>query len=284
MAERRMFAKSIIDSDMFIDLPATARLLYFDLSMRADDDGFVNSPKKILRMTGASQDDLRVLISKQFIIPFDSGVVVIKHWYVHNYIRPDRYHETVYQNEKKQLVLDKNIYAKTEDSGRDTSGIPTVDQRYTNGKPTVDQTAYQRDTQVRLELGKVSVGEVSADPSTDVCDSGGVSREEGTAHTATLTREDVEREYKAICDRHGVTERSGFVDRFMSCYHRDVSADLKKWVLEDIQRGEYSRANKKAFRPAKTFQNFESSGTDWDNVADRVMEVQEMEALQYEQD
>ena len=87
MAERRMFAKTIIDSDAFIDMPVTARLLYYDLAMRADDDGFVNSPKKIMRMIGASQDDLSILIVKKFILPFDNGVVVIKHWRIHNYIR-----------------------------------------------------------------------------------------------------------------------------------------------------------------------------------------------------
>ena len=108
MAERRMFAKTIIDSDAFLDMPITARLLYYDLGMRADDDGFVNSPKKIMRMIGASDDDLRVLISKKFIIPFESGVVVIKHWRIHNYIRKDTYTETTYKDEKALLELDEN--------------------------------------------------------------------------------------------------------------------------------------------------------------------------------
>ena len=108
MAERRMFAKTIIDSDAFIDMPVTARLLYYDLSMRADDDGFVNSPKKIMRMIGASQDDLSILIMRKFIIPFDSGIVVIKHWRIHNYIRKDMYHETKYKEEKETLSLDEN--------------------------------------------------------------------------------------------------------------------------------------------------------------------------------
>lgn len=108
MAERRMFAKTIIDSDAFIDMPTTARLLYYDLSMRADDDGFVNSPKKISRMTGASDDDLRILAMKKFIIPFESGVVVIKHWKIHNYIRKDTYRETKYKDEKATLRLDEN--------------------------------------------------------------------------------------------------------------------------------------------------------------------------------
>ena len=108
MAERRMFAKTIIDSDAFLDMPVTARLLYYDLGMRADDDGFVNSPKKTMRITGASSDDMNILIMRKFIIPFDSGVVVIKHWRIHNYIRKDTYVETKYKDEKEKLMLDEN--------------------------------------------------------------------------------------------------------------------------------------------------------------------------------
>ena len=108
MAERRMFAKLIIDSDNFLDMPLTAQALYFHLAMRADDDGFVNNPKKIKRMIGAADDDLRLLTAKQFIIPFDSGVVVIKHWRLHNYIRKDTYKETMYSDEKLQLETKSN--------------------------------------------------------------------------------------------------------------------------------------------------------------------------------
>lgn len=108
MAERRMFAKTIIDSDAFLDMPMSARLLYYDLSMRADDDGFVNSPKKIMRMVGATQDDLGILAMRKFIIPFESGVVVIKHWKIHNYIRKDTYNETKYKEEKATLAFDEN--------------------------------------------------------------------------------------------------------------------------------------------------------------------------------
>lgn len=106
-----MFAKTIIDSDAFIDMPVTARLLYYDLAMRADDDGFVNSPRKIMRMIGASDEDLEVLVSKKFILRFDNGVVVIKHWFIHNYIRKDTYRRTPYTEEYSQLELDeKNAY------------------------------------------------------------------------------------------------------------------------------------------------------------------------------
>ncbi|MDT2427699.1 DnaD domain protein [Enterococcus avium] len=107
MAERRMFAKTIIDSDAFLDMPLSSQALYFHLSMRADDDGFINNPKKIQRMVGSSEDDLKLLIAKRFIIAFESGVIVIKHWKIHNYIQKDRYKPTMYQDEKSMLI-DKN--------------------------------------------------------------------------------------------------------------------------------------------------------------------------------
>lgn len=113
MADRRMFSKTIIDSDTFLDMPLSAQALYFHLSMRADDDGFINNPKKIQRMIGASDDDCRLLIMKQLIIAFDSGVIVIKHWRLHNYIQKDRYKPTLYQNEKSTLELDESkVYTK----------------------------------------------------------------------------------------------------------------------------------------------------------------------------
>jgi len=108
MAERRMFAKTIIDSDAFLDMPLSSQLLYFHLSMRADDEGFINKPKTIMRMVGAKDDDMNVLIIKKFIIPFESGVVVIKHWRIHNYLQNDRLTETKYKDEKSLLEFDNN--------------------------------------------------------------------------------------------------------------------------------------------------------------------------------
>lgn len=140
MAERRMFAKTIIDSDAFIDMPVTARLLYYDLGMRADDDGFVNAPKKIMRMVGASEDDMRILIARKFIIPFESGVVVIKHWRINNYLRSDRYKETTYKDEKKELtILENGAYRMSGIPG----GIPQTEERYTQnsiGKDSIDKS------------------------------------------------------------------------------------------------------------------------------------------------
>lgn len=106
MASKRAFSLSVIDSDAFLDMPLTAQALYFHLVMRADDDGFVDSPKKIQRIVRASEDDLRVLIGKQFLIPFDKGVLVIKHWRIHNVIRKDMYKPTLCVEEKAMLEED----------------------------------------------------------------------------------------------------------------------------------------------------------------------------------
>lgn len=108
MAERRMFAKTIVLSDAFLDMPLSARCLYFTLGMFADDDGFVNSPKGIMRQAGCSEDDMKVLLAKKFLLAFESGVIVIKHWRINNYLQKDRYNPTKYGDEKAKLSLDEN--------------------------------------------------------------------------------------------------------------------------------------------------------------------------------
>ena len=135
LAERRMFAKTIIDSDAFLDMPISARLLYYDLAMRADDDGFINSPKKIMKFVGATNDDMNILIMRKFIIPFDNGVVVIKHWRIHNYIRKDTYNETAYKEEKSMLELDENKAYRI-------ASQPSVDEPLTQVRLGKDSIGY----------------------------------------------------------------------------------------------------------------------------------------------
>ena len=152
MADRRMFSKTIIDSDAFLDMPLSTQALYFHLSMRADDEGFVNNPKKIQRMIGASDDDLKVLIGKNFIIPFDSGVVVIKHWRIHNWIRGDRLVPTNYKEERACLRVKEN--------GSYTF-CQTGDGHVTVKCQTSDSQMSAQDSIVQNSIGKVSIGEVS---------------------------------------------------------------------------------------------------------------------------
>lgn len=124
MAERRMFAKTIVLSDAFLDLPMSARCLYFTLGMFADDDGFVNSPRGIMRQCGASEDDMKLLLAKKFLLAFDSGVIVIKHWRINNYLRSDRYQGTKYIEEKESLIIDQNgAYVQPKQAGI-PGGIP----------------------------------------------------------------------------------------------------------------------------------------------------------------
>lgn len=158
MAERRMFAKTIIDSDAFLDMPLSTQALYFHLSMRADDDGFINNPKKIQRMVGCGDDDLKLLMVKRFILVFESGVIVIKHWKIHNYIQKDRYKPTLYQDEKAQIaVKETNAYTFIENLP-EPSETP-MEQPFEDVYPSCIHDGYSLETQVRLgkdRLGKDS--------------------------------------------------------------------------------------------------------------------------------
>lgn len=108
MAKKRMFTMQIVDSDSFLDMPLTAQCLYFHLNMRADDDGFIGNPKRVAKLVGCNDDDLKLLIAKRFVIGFENGVIVIKHWKMHNTIKSDRYSPTAYQDELRLLGIKEN--------------------------------------------------------------------------------------------------------------------------------------------------------------------------------
>ena len=114
MAQKRMFSKQITTSDAFMEMPASSQLLYFHLNMEADDDGFVSSPKKILKMVNGSDDDYKVLIAKQLLLKFDSGVCVIRHWRIHNCIQADRRTATMYSAEKASVTCVDGVYQSNE--------------------------------------------------------------------------------------------------------------------------------------------------------------------------
>ena len=150
MAERRMFAKTIIASDAFLDMPLSARCLYFALGMYADDEGFVNSPKSIARLIGASTDDMNILLVRRFLIAFPSGVCLIKHWRINNYLRSDRFQPTKYTEERNQIIVEENgAYALI--SERYTNGIPN------DGIPSIDENSLGKES-----LGKESIKELDA--------------------------------------------------------------------------------------------------------------------------
>ena len=162
MADKRMFSSKIIDSDAFIEMSPMARLLYFNLSLHADDDGFTNSARREMKIVGAQDSDLNELVDKRFVIRFDSGVVAIKHWRINNTIRSDRYKATTYTDEKSLLTIEPNG-AYTIKSEVNNNGIPSDNHKNIDGIPSDNQCVPQiRGGEDRLEedrLGEIRLGE-----------------------------------------------------------------------------------------------------------------------------
>lgn len=151
-----MISLQIADTDAFLDMPATSQLLYFHLTIRADDEGFVNNPKKISRLIGTQDDDLKVLVAKRFVLSFESGVVVIKHWLIHNTIRMDRFNKTVYQDEKNSLVIKEN-----------RSYTEMATNRQPNDNQLATQVKLSKDKLSQVKLNKVKKSKVNLQ--TEVC-------------------------------------------------------------------------------------------------------------------
>nr|DAZ79557.1 MAG TPA: replisome organizer [Caudoviricetes sp.] len=203
MAERRMFAKKITESDAFLDMPSSTQMLYFHLSMNADDDGFVNNPKKIQRMCGASDDDFKLLVAKSFVILFESGIIVIKHWKMHNYIQSDRYRPTDYVDEKSMLGVKKNKAYTLDESKMYTKCIQDV------------------------SVGKDSIGKVSIDKNSIVKDSKGESvRGEKAKRFIPPSVEEVE---QYCIERSNNIDAQSFIDFYESKGWMIGKNKMKDW-------------------------------------------------------
>lgn len=240
MAKRRMFSMDIIDTDNFLDMPATTQLLYFHLSMRADDDGFVSSPKGIIKLIGASEDDMKLLIGKQFAIRFDSGICVIKHWKIHNYIQKDRYRETIYQEEKLMMKEDIN-------------GAYLLDTECI-------QNVSKMDTQVRLgkdSLGKLSKEEecpelsheISGTPFIDLPKIGSVSQPD---KVHTVTEEDIaqyQEVYPNVDVKAELKKMKLWLDANPSKRKKNVKSFIARWLAKEQDKPQPKR--KKTFEEIK---------------------------------
>lgn len=210
MAEKRMFTQKIIDSDPFLDMPLSTQALYFHLNMRADDDGFINNPKRIQRTIGASDDDLKLLIAKRFVICFENGVIVIKHWRMHNTLRKDRYKPTQYQEEYALLDLKpNNSYTEKAD----------VDAVATNWQPTDNQLEPQ-----------CSVGECSVDK----CSVGECST--GQPPTPTQIT------YESLVKKYGKSFVDERVERSRQYSGTDNIETVEKWCEEDYKHKKKSNS------------------------------------------
>ncbi len=227
MAERRMFAKTIVDSDAFLDMPLSSQSLYFHLSMRADDEGFINNPKKIQRILGCADDDLKLLIAKKFLIPFESGVVVIKHWKIHNYIRKDRLQETVYQEEKNLLDEKEN--------GSYTLCQPHVSQVTANCQPGDS-------------IGKDRLGEDSIDKDRLYRANGSqktAKQKYGIYENVRLT--DIE--YQKLINDYGCSQAQDAI-QFLSAYREEKGyknkndyLSIKRWVFDAVNERKSKTSN-----------------------------------------
>lgn len=234
MAERRMMAKSIIETDMFLDMPTSCQCLYFHLLLRADDDGFISNPKSIVRTLSASADDLKLLIAKQYLIGFESGVVVIKDWKIHNYIRNDRYKaSSVPERELLNIRKDK-AYTLKEDDGIPmiNCGIPTDNQMDTNGIPTVSIG--------KVRLGKASIGKVRLDIE-------GECEKPHSPKRKTFTKPTIDEIQDYCIERNNNVNAEQFFDHYESNGWKVGKNSMKDWkaAVRTWERSEYRKPNSK---------------------------------------
>ena len=233
MAEKRMFTQKIVDSDAFLDMPLSTQALYFHLNMHADDDGFVNNPKKIQRVIGASLDDLKLLIAKRFILVFENGVIVIKHWRMHNLLRKDRYNPTQYQDQMERLEL-KDNGAYTEKSPEPLE-IKESESMATTWQPDGNQMAHRIG---KDRIGKDRIGEVRGEESVE-----------------TATCQQIVDLYHSIC----VSYPS--VKTLSEARKKAIRARLKVYSLEDFRKM-FEKAEGSAFLKGANNRNW-SANFDW---------------------
>jgi hypothetical protein len=217
MAQKRMFSQQIVDSDAFLEMPLSAQALYFHLSMRADDDGFVNNPVKISRIINASSDDLKLLLAKNFIIAFENGVIVIKHWRINNYLRADRYHKTAYQDELAMLEVKENGAYTLADDAKPLLGIPDDNQMATNGIRSIDLDLDKN----RLREEKISIK---------------ASKDAMSVETDAPNGKTTKIDYESICEYWNTHSLLKEITKITDQRKPNVGARIKEHGLESIYK------------------------------------------------
>nr|WP_155268547.1 DnaD domain protein [Clostridium beijerinckii] len=295
MADKRMFSKTIIDSDAFLDMPLSTQTLYFHLSMRADDDGFINNPRKIQRMIGCGEDDLKLLIAKKFVIIFESGVIVIKHWKIHNYIQKDRYKETVYREEKSMLSLKENKAYTLGKINSDNSMqiVNNSDTIFTEERTSCKsgneynvnkikglenriQSVYKTDTQIRLDeisidKNSLGIGKSSVEVDKNIRD----SEKNSLDLDENITDKDNIKLMSVVISSNNEVfkhfEKCGFImsPKFMELIAADIEVYSAKWLIdaatESMKRGKINYKYLLAI-----LQNWKADGRDRKAVVQRA--------------
>lgn len=255
MAEKRMFTQKIIDSDAFLDMPLTTQALYFHLNMRADDDGFINNPKRIQRTIGASEDDLKLLIAKRFVICFESGVIVIKHWRMHNTLRKDRYTPTQYQEEYASLdVKENNSYTE--------NILATTWQPNGNHLATQNSIEKYRLVEGSIDKDIYSESEDSPHPQKDKKN---VKHKYGEYKNVLLTDGELEKLQAEFPDWENRIEKlSSYVASHGKSY-KSHYATIRNWARKEKENSANPVLNNNGYRPSKAeeLQGLYDMAADW---------------------
>jgi len=259
MAEKRMFARTIIDSDAFLDMPLSTQALYFHLAMRADDEGFINNPKKIIRMIGATDDEMKLLMAKKFVIAFESGVIVIKHWKLHNYIRTDRLKATVYQDERQQLIEKDN-------------GSYKLNENYQNNGRQMAGKCQHR-------LDKISIDKISIDKDRELADANNAPKKKkpkpvkhkyGEFKTVLLSDD----EYSKLINEFGESDTMARIERLdgyvgsTGKVYKDHYRTILVWAKKDKEQPKYQSKNGK-----EDFRNYEQHDLSAEELEELYEEV-----------
>lgn len=233
MAEKRMFTQKIVDSDAFLDMPLSSQALYFHLNMRADDDGFVNNPKRVMKLIGASEDDLKILLIKRFIIGFESGVIVIKHWRMHNTLKSDRYHPTDYQEELAKLWIKPNKSYTDHPEQQLPATSPPLE-------PTWNQSGTNLEPEISIDLvsgkvlGKAIVSEEDLNIEKHNKGEEIISPQplNATAGTTTTTTETIQRVINAYQSKMGTFLSDTACRELISFYLPKMGEELTVYALD----------------------------------------------------
>lgn len=267
MANKRMFNLSVIDTDAFLEMPLSTQALYFHLNMRADDDGFVGSPKIICRTVGASEDDLKLLIAKRFIILFEDGVIVIKHWRMHNTLSVNRYKETNYTEDKALLKIKQNK-AYTLDDGQplndkkyiEIGNRQTKDEQKTNNRRTIDEQKTNTD---KIRIDKISIDKNSIDKnSIGEMQEGDKAPKSKAKRFTPPTLEEVQ----AYCiERNNSVDAERFINYYTSNGWQVGKNKMKDWkaAVRTWERNGYSNNNKPTNQTVQELDSFYKLAATW---------------------
>ena len=287
MASKRMFSLSVIDTDAFLEMPCSTQALYFHLCMRADDDGFVGSPKIITRTVGASEDDLKLLIAKRFVLTFEDGVIVIKHWRIHNTLSTNRYNETAYLEDKALLRIKPNkAYTfgegeplddrkMIEASKRQTGDKKTVDGQKTDNRRTIDAQKTNTD-KIRIDKNRIeeksieedSIGEYEGETKVSPRAPKETKKHFGEYKHVLLT----ETEFGKLCTGYGeelTKDCITFLDEYIEMKGYKAKSHylcVIKWVVDAVKERKAKQERQDEPRKSKAAQeldDFYKMGAEW---------------------